>query len=145
MSLGGGIGGQKSSTTGTTTTPLTGAIPGLLPTLTGGLKGIASGSTIAQGLQAIQTEGQQQNTTGAQTLKSAYAGSGMAQSSDMMRGMSQYLQTSNQQLTAQMAGFEQTGISQQLAALAEIISMAQGSSMTTSKTSSFGWNVGASV
>lgn len=131
----GGYQSGKSSTYGALF-PYLGQVAG---TMVKGLRSIGSGSATTQGMQAITNYANQQMTVGTQNLKSAFAGSGMAQSSDLMRGISSYQQQSQVGLQAQLAQFAQAGIQDQLQAIQEIIELGSG----TSKGYQSGWNIGA--
>jgi hypothetical protein len=145
LGVGGGYSSQSTQQQGMTTTPWTQLLPGLAPTLTGGLQNIAGGGSTAQGMQAITNLSKQDLTTGIQGMKSAFAGSGMAQSTDLMRGISTMTQQAQTGLTAQLAQFYQQGIQDQLAALAAIISMASGSSQFVQTGHQSGWDISAAA
>lgn len=140
-----GVGGKSSSGTSTTTTPFAPYLQNLLPTLFSGTQSLAQGQGVKTGLQNITNYVKQTMNTGVQNMKTAFAGSGMAQSSDLMRGISQYQQQSTTDLAAQLSQYQMQFQQNQLAALGEIIAMGQGIQTTSQQQSSFGWNVGMNI
>jgi len=108
------------------------------------LKSVAGGGAIGKGVQAITDQVNQITQTGIQGIKSAFAGSGMGKSTDVLRAISQFTQQQSTGLASTIANFEQTGVQNQLSALAEIISMAQGSgsNVSTGSANQFGFQMG---
>jgi hypothetical protein len=69
----------------------------------------------------------------------------MAGSTDIARSIGKFTTDQSTALGTQIAQFTQTGISDQLAALGEIISMASGSGTTTGSGNQFGFNLAAKL
>jgi len=141
----GSAGGQTSSTNQLTTTPMTpifNQLAGAGGPLTTGLTTLASGAGITQGMQNITNYSNQNLETGIQGMKSAFAGSGMGQSTALASGINQLTQQSETGLQASLSQFQMQGLTNQLGALGEIIALAQGSSAVSQNTNTFGWNAG---
>src|SRR5215813_728745 len=100
MSVGakGGYQSQKGSTTGALF-PYLGMVAG---TMVKGLRQIGGGGAGQEGMQAITDYSNQQLTKGIQGMKSTFAGSGMGQSTDLMRGISNLTQQSQIGLQASL-------------------------------------------
>lgn len=140
--MGGFFGGSSQSNR----TPFTqgpGSIAGtplgsMMPGAVSAINSLTSGTALTSGVNSITKQSQMLLTTGTQLEKSAFAGSGMAQSSDLMRGIGQMVQQSNINLAATLAPYILQGMQ---SGISDVLNAASG----TGYTQQFGWNAGASL
>jgi hypothetical protein len=146
MSFGasGGASGSTTQTSTSTTNPFTGVATGLAPTLATALASLGSGSSITQGVNALTAESNVQTQQGIANIKEAEGASGARYGSSVAQNISQFQVQQSTALGAQIAQFQQGAVSNQLAALQEILQAGQGTSATTGKSSTLGWNVASS-
>lgn len=143
-----GMGGQsshsRSDSSTTSTTPWTEIANQLGPTLFANLKGLASGSSISEGVKAIGDTFKRTTKEGIANIKEAYGKSGMRFSSDVGKTIGDFTTGQTTAESLQVQNFQQGAVQNQLNALMEIISLASGSGTQTSKGATsgggFGWN-----
>lgn len=148
-----GMGGSTSSSTArstsTSTTPWTNIANQLASTLMGNLKGLASGSSITEGVKALTASSERQTKEGVANIKESMGKSGMRFSSDLGKNIADFQTGQTTALGTQIAQFQQTAVMEQLQALNEIISLAQGSGTETGTQtqhgSNFAWNLSSNL
>lgn len=147
MSIGGGASGGSHSehSTSSQTTPWTTIANTLAGTLQKNLAGLSSGSNLTSWVKSISDSFKQTTKEGIAGIKSTFAGTGMAGSTDLARNISQFQTQQSTAEAGQISQVQQTNIQDQLAALSEIIGLASGSYSGTGATwgSQFGWNAQA--
>ena len=148
MSIGGGGGGGSSSqhSTSTSTTPWSGIAGQLAGTLKDNLSKLASGSNLTSWIKSITDSTKQATKEGIGSIKEAFAGSGMAGSTDLMHNLADFQTKQTIGMNEQISQVEQANVGNQLAALSEIISLASGTGSQTGAQwgSNFGWNFASS-
>lgn len=117
-------------------TPFAAMLPGMLS----GVNQLLSGSALTSASSAVTKASNMNLTTGIQGLKSAFAGSGMAQSSDLMRGINQMTQQAGINLASVIAPMTLESIQ---SGIGDVLNMAAGTGNQWG--SQFGWNAGASI
>lgn len=144
-----GFGGSSSSTHGTTTstTPWTNIANQLANTLKTSLQGIAGGVNVSNWIKTITSAINEQTKQGIASIKSTFAATGMAGSTDLMRNIGNFQAQQSLALGQGIMSAEQTGLSDELASLQDIISLAAGSGTTVGAQhgGNFGWNTAFSL
>src|SRR5258708_24532373 len=123
MTVGGSAVGSSCSnkSTSTSSTPWTNIANSLSTFLGNTLKGIGCGAGTAKTIDDLTASTRQSTKSGTADIKSAFGASGMSQSTDMMKAISDFNVKQTTALNTQIDQVEQQGIQDQLAALQEII------------------------
>ena len=129
MSVGGMFGGGSSSQhqTSSQTTPWTNLANQLSGTLKSGLTNIASGSNLTSWIKSISDSFKQTTKSGIADIKSTFAATGMAGSTDLMRNISNFQTQQSVAEASAISRAQQTNVQDVLASLSEIISLGSGS------------------
>lgn len=143
-----GMGGQsshsRSTSTTTTTNPFSQLIQGMMGTVGTAIKGLVSGQSISEGVNAIKGVYERTTKEGTANIKEAMGRSGLRFSTDTGKAIGDFVTGQTTAEARDVTQFQQGAVQNQLAAIQEIIQMAAGTgtSTTTGAQSGggFGWN-----